>query len=111
MEVDTEELKAISDNYEIPFKTVMDVYLRLKEIPCVETKDEFMLAECVERVVQGLCTNDLLKKYAMETNIHTLDHTTMEHNISDALFHIYGDESIPYLDEKYIKDNQKRFSL
>ena len=27
---------------------------------------------------------------------------TTKHSVSDAIFHIYGDETIPYIDDKYL---------
>lgn len=104
--MDIEILKELSEEYGIPVERIKSYYNKLQEYPFVENSDEDLVKECLERIVQDVSTNEFLKE-----NNQNQRQKQLKYSISDALYNVYGDEAINYLDEDYIEKNQKRHNL
>ena len=97
--------KSLEEDYGISLDRIKSYYLKLQDLDIVRDNDEILMLECLERIVQDMSTNELIK--SKENGAYQ---TQKDYNyiFSDALYNVYGEKSEPYLDEKYKEENQNR---
>lgn len=107
MEIDLEVLKELSEEYGISLNAIKSYCNRLMGYDFVKDNDESLFYECLERIVQDACTNEFIKEKSDSED----DQKKIEYSISDALYNVYGDDVLSYLDEDYINENQQKYGL
>jgi hypothetical protein len=79
---------------------------------CVETLsfydfardgEEEQFLTCLEMVLQSLCTMEFMTEHK-----HKYAETNIKHIFFDALYRVYGELAIPYMDQEYLELNESR---
>lgn len=109
MKIDSEKLLELEEEYEIGFTELMNYYIALKDIPCVQKGDENSLLDCLHLLIQDRISNEFnqeeMKKRGDNQENLDYENKPLEYSVSDALYRIYEDEAIPYLTEQYKEEH------
>ena len=116
MEVELEILKEIAAEYfdigneeklNNNWNDFMYCYEKIRNCPCVMAKDTGSLIDCLYLIASDIASDDFFKttedQYGNKFYNYADKHKSLDYMISDALYRIYDEYSIPSLSEKYIK--------
>ena len=104
MILDREDLLKLETEYGVGFSTVIKCYTSLISVPCVECEGKNKLFSCLELLIQSGINNNFKQK-EMEQSEESNDSKSFEYSLSDALYRIYEDDSLPYLCDEYKIEN------
>ena len=99
-----EFFKNLEEDYGISLERIMAYYSELQSIDIVRDGEEELARECLERIVQGLCSTNIIRN----EEVAEIEPAVESYIISDALYNVYGEASAPYLDEEYQRINKPR---
>ena len=106
MEVSDEKLKTIAEEYGTTMSHIIRYYNLLRHYPCVINNDEELFYECLQTLIQ-----DRISETFQSQEKDFFDTKSLDYSISDALYRVYQDEAIPYLDAKYVELNDLRYHI
>lgn len=109
----SEIFNELKEDYNVTLDFIKDIYDLLKEKPFISEEDD-RIFECLEMIVQDESEKnnrlDTIKELG-ENHITMASPKSLQYSINDALYRVYGEEIIDYLDKEYIKENQYRYSI
>ena len=115
MEIELETLKQIVVEYfdigdeeklKNNWNDVMYCYEKIRYCPCVMAKDTGSLIDCLYLIASDIASDDFFKitedSYGNKFYNYEEKHKSLDYMVSDALYRIYDEYSIPNLAEEYI---------
>lgn len=88
------------------WKDFMYCYEKLRHCPCVESKDEDSLIDCLYIIASDIASDDFFKTtedmYGNKFYNYEKMHKSLDYMISDALYRVYDDYAIESLSKSYI---------
>ena len=103
----------LTENYNVSLEFIKDIYDLLKEKPFISEEDDRIFT-CLEMIVQDESEKnnriDTIKELG-KSYITMGAPKTLQYSINDALYQVYGEDIVSYLDDEYIEINQKRYGI
>lgn len=95
-----EKIDELSTSYNISKRRIIKYYKELSEYECF---DEIFGFDCLELVCQQLVTLEFERDRKIKDNekIETDYQSTLDYIYNNSIYRIYGDDSIPFLNDKY----------
>ena len=103
----------LAENYNVSLEFIKDIYDLLKEKPFINEEDD-RIFDCLEMIVQDESEkNNYLeaKKESNNIGLTMVEPKTLEYSINDALYQVYGEDIVSYLDDDYIEINKTRYGI
>ena len=98
--IDKKKLLQLEKDYEIGFSEIVKYYTLLMNIPCVQRGGEDRCLECLETLIQDRVSVDFKQKETAQFGVID-EYKSFDYSMSDALYRIYEEESLPFLCEEY----------
>lgn len=99
-----ERLNSISEEYGMALNIVSKYYHLLKDIPITASYGDDLLFDALETLVQDRMSESFLSNEFKEGRKAYHEHKPLDYSISYALYEVYGEEAMPYLDEEFINE-------
>ncbi len=106
VELTDEQLCEIAETEDFSLKKTKEYYKRIKDIPCVQAKDDESLYDCLTILIQ-----DRISYSFITTNKGCIERKSLKSSICDALYRVYDEDATPYLTDEYLEENDIEVSV
>ena len=98
VELTEEQLLEIAYTEDFDLKKVKEYYNSIKNIPCVQARDDESLYDCLTLIIQERVSYSFITE-----NKGSINRKSVKESICEALTRVYEDEAMPYLTDEYLK--------
>ena len=108
--MDNERIEELLNDYNVSKETINTYYKLLSKYDFVNLDDESFY-DCLELIISDISDKNNISDKRKEDKNYNSHGKSSSYIVADALYRVYGDEAVKYLDENYFELNKSRYEF